>query len=439
MIRLCKICSWVVIVGVVIVAVGLTTLSAQKNDVPISEETKPSDNMNKDDTATNVELQPKDPVSRPPVVNIDSSTAVDIQRGFNELRSEYLDDRADYIDMWLAVIAIVLTFFGLVVVVLGYFGLQEFKKLKAEAESDAEEIKNHLSKVLESRAELERVRREAESAGVKTESDEAMQRTRKMLSAEVFAALSGDQEFEKVLRDFEQIPNLSFVDKAMIEAYKLQKDGKITEATQKWCSIANIVGEADKNLAAHSWFSAGYLYEVEDKKEEALSAYNKAINLKPDYAEAYAARGTMKSVLDRRESAVDDYNEAIRLKPDYAEAYNNRGFEMTRLGQYESAVDDCNEAIRLKPDFAYAYDSRGTAKQSLGQYESAVDDYNEAIHLKPDYAEAYYNRGNVHLDLENIESAKSDFQNALELAKEQGEKDLIDGIEKKLQELNEME
>ena len=60
------------------------------------------------------------------------------------------------------------------------------------------------------------------------------------------------KNLRKILRDFEQIPNLSFVDKAMVEAYKLQKDDRIEEAVQKWRSIATIVDEADKNLAARA-------------------------------------------------------------------------------------------------------------------------------------------------------------------------------------------
>ena len=439
MIKFSGVWYWLVVMVVLILAAGITTLFPQTGDVPVSEETKPPDTTNKVEPVTKVETQQEVPASSSPEVNIDPSDKVELQQLFNDLRKEYLDTRDGAINWWLQFITIVLAFFGIVVVVLGYFGLQEFKKLKAEAERDTKEIKENLTEVLKSAAELERVRAEPETGDVEAKSDEAMQRTRETLGAGVFATLFADEEFEKGLRDFEQIPTLSFTDKAMIEAYKLQKDGKIAEATQKWCSIANIVGEADKNLAARSWFSAGYLYGAEDKKEESISAYDKAINLKPDYAEAYAARGTVKSVLNRRESAIDDYNEAIRLKPDFAEVYNNRGCEMTILGQYELAMDDCNEAIRLKPDFAYAYDSRGTVKQSLGQHESAVDDYNEAIRLKPDYAEAYYNRGNVHVDLENIEGAKANFQIALELAKEQGEKELTDAIEKSLQALNEIE
>ena len=405
MMRFSKIWYWVVVVELVILAAGITNLFAQTNDVHVSEETKLLEDANKVDPATKVEPQPKDPGSRPPVVSINSATAVDIQRGFNELKSEYLDDRADYIDMWLAIIAIVLTFFGLVVVVLGYFGIQEFKRLKTEAKEDASEIKKYLTEVLESGAELERVREEAGSAEAKKESDEAMQRTRETLSAEVFATLSGDQEFEKVLRDFEQIPNLTFIDKAMVEAYKLQKGGKITEAIQKWRSIANIVDEVDKNFAARAWNSVGYLLSEEKQGEDAISAYDKS----------------------------------IEMKADYADAYYNRGKQKVILSQDLDAIEDLDKAINLNLDEAKVYVARGVARFELGKHDDAFTDFDRAIYMKPDYANAHVIRGDAKVNLNDFAGAKVDFQNALGLAKEQAEKDLIVGIEERLKEINEME
>lgn len=287
--------------------------------------------------------------------------------------------------------------------VLGYFGLQEFKKLKAEAENDADEIKNHLSKVLERRAELERVREEAETGEIKTESDEAMQRTREALSAEVFA--SNDEEFEKILRDFEQIPNLSFVDKAMVEAYKLQKDDRIEEAVQKWRSIAIIVDENDKNFAARAWNSVGYLLSEEEQGEDTISAYNKA----------------------------------IEMKADYAEVYYNRGKQKVILSQDLDAIEDLDKAIELNFDEAKVYVVRGVAKFELNKYDDAFADFDRAIYMKPDYADAHVARGLVKARLNDIVGAKVDLQIALGLAKEQDEKELIDELEKDLQELDEME
>ena len=53
-----------------------------------------------------------------------------------------------------------------------------------------------------------------------------------------------------------------------------------------------------------------------------------------------------------------DYNRAIELKPDYANAFNNRGIVKDNSGDYEGALRDYNRAIELKPDFATAFNNR---------------------------------------------------------------------------------
>ena len=52
---------------------------------------------------------------------------------------------------------------------------------------------------------------------------------------------------------------------------------------------------------------------------------------------------------------------AIELKPDYAEAYNNRGVAHGNKGNFDRAIEDFNIAMQLKPDYADAYNNRGEA------------------------------------------------------------------------------
>ena len=405
MLRFSKVWYWLVVIAVLILAAGITTLFPQTNDVAVSEETNSPDNTNEVDPTTKADPQQENPASPSTIENVDSATKVELQQLFNDLRKEYLDTRDGAINWWLQFITIVLAFFGIVVVVLGYFGLQEFKKLKAEAEKDANEINDHLFEVMESREAFERAREEAENSEVRAASDEAMQRTRETFSAEEFATLSGDEEFEKVLRDFEQIPNLSFIDKATVEAYKLQKDGKITEAIQKWRSIANIVDETDKNLAARAWSSVGYLLSKQEQAEDAISAYDKAIEMRADYAEAYYRRGTQR----------------ISLK------------------QYLPAMNDFDQAIKLNFNASTAYVGRGLARLELDKRDDAFIDFDHAISIDPNYASAYAVRGEAKVSENDIAGAKSDFQYALNLAEKQDKSELKITIEERLQELNEME
>ena len=396
---------WLVVMVVLILAAGITTLFPQTNDAPVSEEIKPLDTTNKVDPVTKVDPQQENPALLSPIVNLDSSVRTEYQQLFNELRKEYLDTRAASIDWWLTFVTIIIGLLAIVLALLGFLGIQEFKRLKTEAEKDVEEIKNQLSEVLEKRAELEKVREQEETSEAQTESDEAIQRTRETLSAEVFASLSNDQEFERTLRDFEEVPNLSFIDKAMVEAYKLQKDGRIEEAVEKWRSIANIADENDKNLAARAWSSVGYLLSEQEQAADAISAYDRA----------------------------------IEMKTDYADAYYNRGRQKIKSGQYLDGMGDLDTAVNLNFDEAKVYVVRGIARFELGKRDDAFIDFDKAIHIKPDYPNAHAIRGHAKAKSNDIAGAKVDFQNALGLAQEQGEKELIDQIEKDIQELNETE
>ena len=61
------------------------------------------------------------------------------------------------------------------------------------------------------------------------------------------------------------------------------------------------------------------------RTDEALASYDRALALKPDYAEAFYNRGNALQELKRTDEAVASYDRALALKPDYAEAHSNRG------------------------------------------------------------------------------------------------------------------
>ena len=159
---------------------------------------------------------------------------------------------------------------------------------------------------------------------------------------------------------------------------------------------------SDGELAAHAFFSIGCLLWEGVKAEKALSAYDTAIRLQPDYAEVYNNRGNIKSELGSRDTALADYDTAIRLNPHFAEAYNNRGVQ---------------KALCKEPD-------------------AAIADYTQAIRIRPDYAEAHAGLGMVKAGLDHIDEAKSNLRMALKLAKRQANDNLTAFIKEQLQQLD---
>ena len=160
----------------------------------------------------------------------------------------------------------------------------------------------------------------------------------------------------------------SLIDKASAQAVFLQQQGKKDEAIEKWLAVA-LAEESDNDQAARAWFSVGYL---RDNLEDRISAYDRAISLKPDFVEAYNNRGVAKAKLEQYGDAIVDYDEAIRLKSDFFEAYYNRGIAKAELDRYDEARTDFIEAIRLRPDYAKAYRNRGAEKGKLDRYEGRL-------------------------------------------------------------------
>ena len=358
------------------------------------------------------------------------TTDTDFERRFNELRREYLDDRAESIDWWLTGVTIIIGFFALIIAVYGYFGHRAFEeKLKAEAKQHVGEVRRHVADAKRYADEMRQHLVTAREVGAEIEG------IREKANAEEF---DNNEELEKALLELLQTPNLSFIDRAIADAYTLQRDEKIDQAIEKWRSIANIAEGMDEVLAARAWFSVGYLFHTKEMWEKAIDAYDKAMDLNPDFV-AYNQRGIAKSKLSQYKTALNDFDKAIELNPDEAGTFSNRGVVKLELGEHEAAFADFDRAIQLQPDLVDAYYNQGLARLNLGKHSDAVSSFDEVIRLQPDVTEAYLTRGEAKVGLDQIEEAKADFRKALGLAEQQEDENLITDIVERLRELNEIE
>ena len=170
-----------------------------------------------------------------------------------------------------------------------------------------------------------------------------------------------------------------------------------------------------KKKTAEEWLTEGNGKLAVGNLDGAIESYNKAIKLKPDYAEAYNNRGTAWEGKKEYDKALKDYDKAIELEPNYAVAYYNRGNTWGEKGEYDKALKDLNKAIELDPNYADAYSGRGVAWRNKKEYDKALEDFNKAIELNPNFAEAYNNRGNVWREKNEYDKAIKDYNKAIDL------------------------
>ena len=127
--------------------------------------------------------------------------------------------------------------------------------------------------------------------------------------------------------------------------------------------------------------------------------------------------------------AITNFNKAIDLAPGDARSYHDRGLARYNLKQYREAIDDFDQAIALETGSADIYYQRGLAKCKLGQYREAIEDFNQTINIDDNYEQPYYERGQAKYHLEDFDGAEDDVQTALKKAEAASDRDLIDRIE----------
>lgn len=110
---------------------------------------------------------------------------------------------------------------------------------------------------------------------------------------------------------------------------------------------AAILEWSETEVAIHAFFSIGNILSEGGWISEAISAYDMALRLKPDYAEVYYNRGTAKTFIGEYEAAITDFDETIHLKSQFVEAHYNRGTAKLALNRREEARSDFQTALKL--------------------------------------------------------------------------------------------
>lgn len=134
----------------------------------------------------------------------------------------------------------------------------------------------------------------------------------------------------------------------------------------------------------------GRVLQNENKLDEAISSFSKAVNRNPEFAQAYQLRANAFKELGDYPAALEDYTQALSLVPD-AYWFNRRGLAYEEMNDFKKAAADYTRALELNPKWAVAYNNRGFARFHLKDYSAAKDDFETAIKLDPSAPTPYVN------------------------------------------------
>jgi TolB-like protein/tetratricopeptide (TPR) repeat protein len=119
------------------------------------------------------------------------------------------------------------------------------------------------------------------------------------------------------------------------------------------------------------------------RKEEALAAYDKAIELNPSYADAYLWRFIALRDLARVADALASLERAKTLDPLSPVILKNWGTELSRRGRVPEALAVFDQIIELDPQSPVGYRAAAQVAYSSGDLSRSAGYYHEALKRSP--------------------------------------------------------
>jgi len=145
-----------------------------------------------------------------------------------------------------------------------------------------------------------------------------------------------------------------------------------------------------------SWLAYSYLGATPPSADrpDGIAYLEKALEIKPDYAEAHYNLGVALDDAGRLPEAIAQFEEAVRLKPDYVEAHNNLGGALRDTGRAAEAIDQFIQTLRLDPGYYMAENNLANMLVNTpGGLSQAIFHYEAAARLSPDSAAIQANLG----------------------------------------------
>lgn len=237
--------------------------------------------------------------------------------------------------------------------------------------------------------------------------------------------------------------------------------------------IGLMIGNGKKNKELKSLLWNGIKAQERKDFNTAIINFSKAIELNPDFIDAYIFRAGVFSEQEKYTEAVEDYSKVIELEPRNHIAYLNRGIANEHLKRFPESMADYTKAMKLSsneqtninflrkgiyqclktPPYGYnelnnikskvdkpsslekpelpngcsgtnlppptdkiSFIERGRLLESRNDFHDATINYTKAIELDPDSKSSYQLRGNLYFTQQKYSEAISDYNKVIDLS-----------------------
>ncbi|MEM1171470.1 MAG: tetratricopeptide repeat protein [Cyanobacteria bacterium P01_H01_bin.35] len=203
---------------------------------------------------------------------------------------------------------------------------------------------------------------------------------------------------------------------------------------------ADLIKQAEANLANSKFYEAiatceeiislkpdAVAYQIigkalvgMDKIDEAIAAYYKSLEVKPNFAEVYVSLGELYVQQQRQSEAITAYQKAIKLAPDLKDGYRNLVELLLVQGKVDEAAELSYNALIQHPSWTTPQEfcTLGNGLIEEGKTKQGITCFEQAIKLDPKLWEAHYSLGEIFSSQQNWDEAVKYYRQVVELNSE---------------------
>lgn len=216
--------------------------------------------------------------------------------------------------------------------------------------------------------------------------------------------------FEQALeRDPEFALAMAGLCTARWQEYEITRDREQSERAVAACQDA-----AANESHTETHVSLGRLYEGTGQLDKANAALEHALEMAPENAEAFAARGLVRVAEGDLQAAEREILRAIELDPEYWRHYSDLGYVHAVMGQLDKAGEQFSRAISLQPGSPIPHYQLGAVLLLQGQNLKAADAFRASI-AHGATARAYSNAASNYFYSGALEEAEEMYREAATL------------------------
>jgi tetratricopeptide (TPR) repeat protein len=195
--------------------------------------------------------------------------------------------------------------------------------------------------------------------------------------------------------------------------------------------------------------------QAEGRPRDAVTHYQRAIAMQPDYAPAYNNLGVAQRASGEVDNAIASYRQAMAIRPEYPDAHynlanalldknkaeeaaehfrialksipdsagvsNNLGIALAAEGKVADAIGAFQSAVASDPGSATAHRNLADALSSVGRQAESFLEFQRAIQIDPNDAATHYNFGSTLLEAGRLDEAIAEFRATLRISPDSAE------------------